>query len=396
MTDRDAAVWLQQETTFGQTADATGAAALALKSTGRPWPMDMSSGEDLDIDSGRDDPAEHVITRDGAELDVNVPLFGFATTSGDGDAAPAEDALDWLLESGLGAPVQAHGGEGVGGTSTTANVVLDSSLAGLAVDDIGFVYRGAADTPARVEARRISSISGAPTYGVTPAWAVAPVTAAVFLGSRGYGQNAQLAAAGASIEALVLRNQVLYRLLGGRAKSLALKAQSGQVPRLTGKVGFDSWARGATAASRPAITTFPASMVFRLAPVWFNGTRYPIKSIEIDFGLTVVDQDASEATNGRADMVLTRADPVITITPAHAPSVWNDAFRAETVGEFLCQFGGAYLGSRANVAAFHALRAQVIEAPVNQSDSGYLRHQVKLRVLGAGADSRRRWTFARA
>lgn len=395
MTDRVVATWLGQTPVFGVSADVTGATLLALKNVGKPWPIDGAEGEDVEVDTGRDDPPEHVIVRDASELDIDVPLFGYAASSGDGAAAPALDALDYLLESGLGAPIQEHGGEGMNAGSAAGNMVADAVIAGLAPDDLACVYLGPAVLPTRSQVRRVVAIGGAPTYTIAPNWGTAPTTDAVIMGGRGYGQGARLQAAGDSVETIVDRNGVLFRQLGGRLGTLNLKALAGKQPRLTGKIRFDSWTRGVTAAARPAITVFPASMIFKLAPVWFNGTQHPVKSVEVDFGLSLVDSDASEAANGRADMVMVKADPIVTITPLYAPATWNDAFRAETVGELLLQFGGSFLGARANMAAFHALRAQVIEKPTPQSDGGNLRHQVKFRILGAGANGRRRWSFVR-
>lgn len=389
------AVWLAAESTYGSDPDSDGSDYAALRVDGEPDPQDGTEIEDVGNDSGRNEPPELVITRSGAKLDLAIPLYGYATTSGDGDSAPTADALDLVLANAFGAAIQATGGEGVNSGSSSSDLVLDTSLSGAAIGDLFPVYLGASDTPARVVWRRVSTIVGAPTYGITPNHTTTPTTAAVLLGARGYGQADDLQTATTGLACVVEIDGTLHRLLGGRVMSMSLDAVAGKVPRLNASLMFDSWESGVSMASLPAITTFPAPMVQRLAPFAFNGTVYPTKSIKIDFGIKAQPIESTSGSNARTGITTVAIDPVVSVEFAWAPGTWNAAFSAGTVGVIVAQCGGAYGSSRGNSAGFSALRAQVQSAPKAVSDGGYMRNAVEFRVLGSGGAGLRRWEFAR-
>lgn len=386
------ALHLAAEGTYGTDPDSDGSDYLPLRCTGLFDPVDGTEIENVGGATGRNEPPEMTVTRSGAKLDLVIPLYGYATGSGDGDAAPTTDVLDLVFNNAYGAAIQATGGEGVAASSTTSNVILDAAISGLTAGSLLPVYM--ASTPAQTLFRRVGTVATA-TYPVFPDWAVAPLTAAVAYGARGWGQANQLQTAGASLAAAVNVGGQIHRLLGGRVTAISGEAVAGKIANLNVSLMFDSYESNVTMASLPAITTFPAPIVQALAPFYWNGTQYQTKSLKIDFGLKSVALEAVSGANGRANIDVVEIDPVITVEPAWAPGTWNAAFAAGTVGEVLCQIGGRYTSGRPNAFAMHGLRAQIMAPPTNSDDGGYLRESVQIKVLGSGADAARRWEFAR-
>ena len=386
------AVYLAAESTYGTDPDSDGSDYVALRVNGEPEPVDGTEVEDVGNASGRNAPNDLVITRSGAKLDLEIPLYGYATSSGDGTAAPTADALDLILANALGAAVQASAGEGVATGSTTSNLVLDATVGTLAIGSLVPIIVTASS---RVSWRRVSVISGAPTYDVVPDWATAPVTADVLQGARSYGQADDLSTMTTGLACVVEVAGTLHRLLGGRVVSLSIEAVAGKVPTVKASLMFDSWEQGVSMASLPAITTHTAPMVQRLAPFLWGSTQYPTKSVKLDFGISAPERAATEGSNARANFETVSIDPVITVEPAWAPSSWNVAFAAGTVAHAFAQFGGVYAGSRSASAAFSGLRAQVQAPPTAMSDGGYLRNSVQLRVLDSGGAGLYRWMFGR-
>lgn len=374
--------------------DPTGAAYVPVRFDGAPDPVDMTEIEELGSATARNEPNELTVLRSGARLDLAMPFGGFANSSGDGVAPPAADATDLILANGLGVAIQETAGEGVAASSLVGNVILDAAIAGLLSGCLLPVFLGPNVSPLRALWRRVGLPTTA-TYPVFPDWPVAPTTDAIAFGVRAFGQDAQLQAAAPPLAALVEVAGTLHRLLNGRVSSLSLDASAGKKVMLNASILFDSYAQGVVAAARPAIGVFPAPMVQSLAPFHWNGALYATKSVKLNFGIKAVEDGATSGVNGRAGWETVEIDPVVTIAPAWAPATWNGAFAAGTIGELLAQFGGAVPGSRLNSAAFHARRAQIMEAPSNQDDAGKLRQQVQFKVLGAGAAGLRRWGFGR-
>lgn len=383
---------LAAESTYGSDPDSDGSDYLPIRCTGKFDPVDGTEIEDVGGATGRNEPPELTVTRSGAKLDLVIPLYGYGTASGDGDAAPTTDVLDLVFNNAFGAAIQSTGGEGVAASSTTSNVILDAAISGLSVGSLLPVYM--ASTPAQTLFRRVGTVSTA-TYPVFPDWAVAPLTAAVAYGARGWGQANQLQTAGASLAAAVNVGGQIHRLLGGRVMSMSAEAVAGKVANLNVSIMFDSYEPNVTMASLPAITTFPAPVVQKLAPFYFNTTNYAVKSTKIDFGIKAAVVEATSGSNGRANIEVVEIDPVITVEPAWAPGTWNSSFAAGTVGEVLAQVGGLFASSRPNCFAMHGLRAQVMAPPSNVDDNGYLRESVQIKILGSGADATRRWEWAR-
>lgn len=383
---------LAAESTYGSDPDSDGSDYLPIRCTGKFDPVDGTEIEDVGGATGRNEPPELTVTRSGAKLDLVIPLYGYGTASGDGDAAPTTDVLDLVFNNAFGAAIQSTGGEGVAASSTTSNVILDAAISGLSVGSLLPVYM--ASTPAQTLFRRVGTVSTA-TYPVFPDWAVAPLTAAVAYGARGWGQANQLQTAGASLAAAVNVGGQIHRLLGGRVMSMSAEAVAGKVANLNVSIMFDSYEPNVTMESLPAITTFPAPVVQKLAPFYFNTTNYAVKSTKIDFGIKAAVVEATSGSNGRANIEVVEIDPVITVEPAWAPGTWNSSFAAGTVGEVLAQVGGLFASSRPNCFAMHGLRAQVMAPPSNVDDNGYLRESVQIKILGSGADATRRWEWAR-
>jgi hypothetical protein len=393
---RITAVYLAAESTYGVDPDSDGSDYLPIRFDGVADPVDATEIEEVGNASGRNEPAELQVTRSGAKLSLTIPLYGYAAGSGDGDAAPTADVLDLLLANVCGTALQATGGEGVNSGSAASTLVLDASIAGLVVGTLVPVYLGASDTPVRTHWRRIGNAASAPTYSVVPDWSSTPTTAAIMYGVRGYGQANNLQTATVGLAAIVNRGGTLHRLLGGRITSMSLDLTAGKVARMSVGLSFDSYEEGATAASLPAITTYPSPIIQTLAPCYWGATQVPYKSIKIDMRPKVVEVQSAAGTNGRGQMEVVEIDPLVTIDPAWAPSTWNSAFQAGQSAELLVQIGGGYTASgRPNTMAFHARRAQINTAPTIVDDGGYLRNAVSMVALGSGLSGTYRWMLAR-
>lgn len=393
---RITAVYLAAESTFGVDPDSDGSDYLPIRFDGLADPVDATEIEEIGNASGRNEPAELQVTRSGAKLSLTIPLYGYAAGSGDGDAAPTADVLDLLLANVCGTALQATGGEGVNSGSGASTLVLDASVTGLVVGTLVPVYLGASDTPIRTHWRRVGNAASAPTYSVVPDWSSTPTTAAIMYGVRGYGQANSLQTATVGLAAIVNRGGTLHRLLGGRITSMSFDLTAGKVARMSVGLSFDSYEEGATAASLPAITTYPSAIIQTLAPCYWGATQVPYKSIKIDMRPKVVEVQSAAGTNGRGGMEVVEIDPMITIDPAWAPSTWNSAFQAGTASELLVQIGGGYTSSgRPNAMCFHARRAQINTAPTIVDDGGYLRNSVSMVALGSGSSGTYRWMLAR-
>ena len=315
---RITAVYLAAESTFGVDPDSDGSDYLPIRFDGVADPVDATEIEEIGNASGRNEPAELQVTRSGAKLSLTIPLFGYAAGSGDGDAAPTADVLDLLLANVCGAALQATGGEGVNSGSGASTLVLDASVTGLVVGTLVPVYLGASDTPVRTHWRRIGNAASAPTYSVVPDWSSTPTTAAIMYGVRGYGQANSLQTATVGLAAIVNRGGTLHRLLGGRITSMSFDLTAGKVARMSVGLSFDSYEEGATAASLPAITTYPSPIIQTLAPCYWGSTEVRYKSIKIDMRPKVVEVQSAAGTNGRGGMEVVEIDPMITIDPAWA------------------------------------------------------------------------------
>lgn len=393
---RITAVYLAAESTYGVDPDSDGSDYLPIRFDGLADPVDATEIEEIGNASGRNEPAELQVTRSGAKLSLTIPLYGYAAGSGDGDAAPTADVLDLLLANVCGTALQATGGEGVNSGSGASTLVLDASVTGLVVGTLVPVYLGASDTPIRTHWRRIGNAASAPTYSVVPDWSSTPTTSAIMYGVRGYGQANNLQTATVGLAAIVNRGGTLHRLLGGRITSWSFDLTTGKVARMSVGLNFDSYEEGATAASLPAITTYPSPIIQTLAPCYWGSTEVRYKSIKIDMRPKVVEVQSAAGTNGRGGMEVVEIDPMITIDPAWAPSTWNSAFQAGTASELLVQIGGGYTASgRPNTMAFHARRAQINTAPTIVDDGGYLRNAVSMVALGSGSSGTYRWMLAR-
>lgn len=393
---RITAVYLAAESTYGTDPDADGSDYLPIRFDGVADPVDATEIEEVGNASGRNEPAELVVTRSGARLDLTIPLYGYAAGSGDGDAAPTADVLDLLLANLCGAALQANGGEGVNAGSGASTLVLDASVAGLVVGTLVPVYLGASDLPVRTHWRRIGNAASAPTYSVVPDWLNTPTTNAIMYGVRGYGQANNLQTATTGLAAIVNRGGTLHRLLGGRIVAMSFDLTAGKVAKMSVGIRFDSYEEGATAASLPAITTYPSPIIQTLSQCYWGASLVPYKSVKIDMRPRTVEVQSAAGTNGRGQMEVVEIDPLVTIDPAWAPSTWNAAFQAGTSAELLVQIGGGYTSSgRPNTMCFHGRRAQINAAPTIVDDGGYLRNAVSLAVLGSGSSGTYRWMIAR-
>ena len=330
---------------------------------------------------------------DGASLTLSCPLTGYPTAGGDATAANGgnEDALGHLIQSALGA---ATSQQGVDITSSGATALGTGSPQ--PADQAVIPVYGASLNSGRVQWRRLSGGSG--TYATDRAWAANPTTSDVVYATRYW--SGPTVDDGTSISGYLTQDDNTYVLLGGRPTSMKISGSSGQPVMCDFGLSFDSKTRGATRVTTAIDTFTPERLKALFLEVSFGGTTYGASSIDIDFGLQ--SQPIADATtsNGRSDIEVVSAHPVITFTPQWATG-WEDSFRAGTTGALSVSFGiGSASTSRINSVNFFAESAEVTAAPT-QEDGGILRQSISLAVrweglFAATSTDSRYWTLSRA
>jgi hypothetical protein len=316
-------------------------------------------------------------------------LLGLAAAAGDGDTPAATDTLSKILDACFGAGT-ATNGEGVGAGSAVDSIVMDTAI--WAANALVCIADANANS-GRAQWRRVT---GATTpYTPAPAnLAAAPTTTGI-----GYGtiHHAGFSDDGYSLSAVIDIDGIFYYLSGGRPTSLKITGESGQ--RCTVDVGMRFDSKAEQTATKTTLTAYAISahtpIKGALSPFYWGASAYAIKSLELDFGLTVADDESTAGANGRQDIQVLAADPVLRITPRYDQSVWEADFLAGTTREALVAFGaGAISGGVLNTCAFSCAAAQV-RAVTEQADGKRLRHQIELVVRDNGASSDY-WRFARA
>lgn len=356
-----------------------------------PMPTNYQTGRGLPTLPDPDGP-------DGGTFDVVYPLIGNATAANDGAAPPADDWLDRILIHIFGNQILTNG-EGAA-SATASSITLDAPATGIGVQSLLPVWEDNLPTSDRLERTQWAYVTNAPggnVFDVAPNWTANPTTNAICFGTKIYHPDND--GGGATLSAVYREEVADYTLYGLRftAWSIFIPAKGRSELRLSCR--YDRELQEVK-ASLPASGTGPTlrSLKGMNSPVWFNGTRYGVKSVEIAGGMETSEDEATEGINGRAGDEVIDMAPTVTIMPNKTTGFW-DMPAAGTSGRLLCQLGaGRFASSILNSMCFAAESATVMEAP-DQEDGKRLRSSVKLQINDAvtiGAATARHFMVARA
>jgi hypothetical protein len=384
--------YIAPEVTFGTDPDADGSDYLPLQVQGAPFASDDYVMEDSDYATGRNRHTEMTPVAQSATASLEMPLTGLSAYANDGTAPPTADGLDLILNSIFGTG-STFSGEGLASSGhTTTSAVSDTDI--LAVEDLALINlvngrSGWAGVTAEA--------AGPVTYTLAPALAAAPDPAGDIMGARWW---TPADGGGASLSILMSVDGTFRRLAGCRPSSLKISQTAGSRAMMSVGVKADGIYRETSHSSLPGISEFtnPAIKGALSRFVW-GSTEYAVKSVEIDFGLTVTDVSSIAGANGRGDIFVVSVRPTITIMPLFATG-WEDDFQAGTERSVLVQFGsGARVNGRCSSVGFFAQAAQVT-AQKDQDDGGLYRKSITLRVQDAGirtgTTAYRHFTLARS
>jgi hypothetical protein len=371
---RKSALFVAAESTYGTDPSSSGAAYAYVPTFGQMGMLkDQKQLLETNYYTARNFPTPAIVGADGWAFDCEIPMNGLATAAGDGSAPAADDWFDIILQHVHGSQTSVSG-EGVGTGSTTSSLVLDTDIYN--VQQLVPVFEASVPTGApRTQWALITVDAGTGTYTVAPTMTQAPSTSAVAYGTKTYQFDDD---GGSSLAFVYRQDDVDYTLLGGRCTAASIIAENGQIVRMRLSFAGDTKTQEAK-GSLPAITAYSRTLKTLLSPVWFNGTQYATRKIEIDLGITSAVQESTQAVNGRANYELIRAAPTVMIEPIFTNAI-QDLKRNNTTGRLLVQFGAGVLASGVlNAMAFHAEQAVVMEAdPVD--DQGRIRSALKFQV----------------
>lgn len=384
-------VYFAQESTFATDPDSDGSDYLPLNADGLVIPVEDTQLQETNYQTGRGDPTGALVMASSGALQIEWPLTGLSTGASDGVSPPTKDVQDLIFEAAFGAPA-VIAGEGLASSGTTTSVILDTDLAGLTFEDLMCI-----NFASHSEWRPVTVDAGTATYTIAPALSASPDAARDAFGSRIWVPVKGLTSGHLAAHGII--GSQGHTLLGGRPTSLKLSAQAGKIAKLTAALRFNSVVLESK-GSLPAISTFSNPGIKQtLSEVIWGTTAYPLKSVEIDFGLKTIEVLSTAGSQGRSGFMVVAAHPRITIEPAFA-SGFVDDFKAATKRELIIQIGsGELASSRVSTCCFHAQSAQVKKVDTSD-DGGYLRQKVVLDVVDAGirtgTTAYRLWTFARA
>lgn len=408
--------YIRVETTYGTDPDNDGSDYV--------WVPAFSIGEipsgveqlETNYMTNRGLPTAPIAGPDGGQVEMVVPVIGLPTEAGDGVSAGAgaDDWYDDFWENHVDDTPTEREGEAVLSANTT-DITYDAAATNLAAQDLIAVYDAAAAPAAlgRAQWTQIQSGAGAGPWVVEPDFAVAPTSSAVAYAARQYiwtpGFSGTGLPTGGSSRSLFIRddhNQIGgYVCTGGRIISRSIVAEAGQ--RWEDRVtwGFDAIVEDSSdkasidsAGVGPSVTP----LICTLSPVWFGGTQYATRRVEINFNIEAQPIAATSGTNGRSGWDILACNPTVTIEPLATDAI-RDLKRDITQGQLLIQLGAGVFNQGGsgvlNTCCFFAHRAVVMEAE-RTDDGGRARQTVTFKCIDAGAFSgstmNRFWMFARA
>jgi hypothetical protein len=379
---------------YGVDPSANGSGYVAARVFGGTTPMLKRTRPPLETDyaTGRNAPTAHDVGPDGAELQFETPLMGFATSKTAGQAAPANDWQDILWDSAFGANTN-YAGMAV---TSSGNTELTTGTSTATTQDL-LCVQDAAVNSTRAQWRQATT--SASPYTIDHAWDANPTATAVAYGIKMW-RLLDSTGGGYSIAAYYVLDGTPYTLLGGRPTALKIIMAAGKQVRCQWTVKFDNCTQ-TSKASAPVVSAWTGTpIVGDLASVEWGGTAYDAKELELDFALQASDQESVQGTNGRANIEVLGSAPVVTLSPLFATS-WDTDYHAGTTRSVGIRFGSGVLTSGAlNTCGFFAQLGQIIQAPELQDDNARVRQSVRIAArdpgIFTGTTAGRFWQFARA
>lgn len=354
-------------------------------------------------------PTASIAGPDGGQVEIVVPPIGLPTEAGDGVSASAgaDDWYDDFWENHVSDTPLEKNGEGIASANTT-DITFDAVPTNISSQSLIAVYDGTG-FPSRSQWTQVQSGSGAGPYTVEPDFDTAPTAAGITYGSRAYRwmptslSGAGLPTGGSSRAIYIQDDQIGgYSCLGGRIVQRTITGEAGGRWEDRCTWAFDSITEDSSAKSSLSQIASPAPavtpLIITLSPVWFGGTAYVTRRIEINFNIEAAPVSATSGANGRSGYDILACNPTVVIETDATDAIRN-LHRGPTSGQLLVQLGGGVFGTVLNTCCFFAHRAQVMEA-ARVDDSGRARHRITFKVIDEGAFASTNmsvvWAFARA
>lgn len=311
---------------------------------------------------------------DGWSFDVETPWIGFTTAAGDGVSPQAADWLDDLLSMIFGTSGDLDG-EGVGASSTTTNLILDTDVK--SIQDVICIANQSAINRAMWCVAITDPADG--TYDIAPTLETAPTTAAIAYGTRAhYPDLTTQPVTGAFV---YVQDDVAWTLLGGKITAASLSWEAGKMVRFKVSISGDSKLRESK-GSLPAITSAgPAITPIKAvrSPINFNDVRYGAASGSLDFGLAVQVEDSTEGLNGRSGHQSLSWAPKLTFDPLYATAL-EDIRESAAPGRLMVQLGrGNLAGGVVNGSSVYAPSA--VASVADPSGDGIQRQSIELSLV---------------
>lgn len=377
---RRKALWIGPETGY-DAGPSGGSTMLYLPALSIGQVKDTQAILPTDYFTNRNWPTAPEVGAESWALDFELPLSGLATNAGVG-APIADDGYDVLFSHAFGLQTNVTG---LNIASTTANTVTWDASASSMNDLFPIFDASITVTGGNRTQWQFFTTSG---NNHVPSFVTNPTATAIGYSHKNYRFDDD----GGTSAVLVLRqDDIDYALTGGRVTAMSITAEVGQIARLkvsmagTTKLEQGNGGGANLTPATPIYSGMPTPVQFTrflktlLSPVWFDGTRYATRKIEVDFGITSAPLESTEAAQGRAGFEFIGAKPTIMIEPLYADS-FNTIKSTPTRGRMLLQFGaGLVSGGMLNSCAIHCDEAQLIEADPSD-DQGRVRQALKFQV----------------
>lgn len=373
-------LFLKQETTFGTEAGSTdGSDMTPVRTTSLDMPADLTEHLETNYFTGRMAPTAMIVGPSGAEITFVMPLQGLLTAAGDGVSVPADDVTDMIFESAFGDSVDTDG-EGAGAGSTTTSLVLATDA--LALQSVAPIISTATGY---AEWRR--SASAASPYTLDIALANAPLALDVAYGAKAYRQTDDIA--DKSLTAVYDLDGIRWTFKGGRPTSIKADMVAGKPATLSVTLKFDSIVNDTSVKTAlPTVDVFAGTPIMgQLGSFVWGSTAHAAKSVSVDFGLESADDASFAGANGRSNIQVMNAIPVVTVEPLFLASFWDDKV-AGTNRALGVKFGrGALSGGAINTCFFHAELAELAGGANPVDDAGKLRSSLNFKCIDEGVFS---------
>lgn len=394
---RKKAAYIAAESSYGSDPSSNGSGYAWIPALSLP---EIPMGKELletNYFTGRPYKTTPQLGREGGTFDMSIPIIGLAdfATDGESPSATADDWFDNILESIFGDSPTEPTGETV--NSSSASTVTFDAVATDVVEQDLIAVRSSSILSTQSQVRLLSDGTSDPTWTVVPNFATSP-SASVAYAVREYIQTETNT--GGSSQSIVITDGGgivgssfdsdivgAYVFTGCRPTAFSITAEAGQRYTASLSIGFHDITEDSTnKTSLPEAGTAPATtpLVAILGAAYFNGTAYPTRRVEIDFGIQAAQIDATGSAEGRSGWDILEMHPVIRIEPLATDAIRELLRSGPTTGRLLVQLGAGWVGSGVcNGCVFHAELASP-RAVERTDDNGRARQMVEFHVEDPG------------